>query len=117
MMILTNRFLSAFPSGERYVVNISSILGSVFVPKYGLYSITRAARNAFMGVLGVETPNVRQFSYSPGPCDTDLLRNIPKEHRVLGGKEAITTEESIKKLMGLLKKDEFKNGSMIDYFD
>lgn len=116
MMVLTTRFLSSFPGGGCYVVHITSLLGSVFVPGYSLYSISRAARNAFMGVLGAEMPGVRQFSYSPGPCDTDMLRSIPDRLKVVS-KKVLTAEESIQKLVKILKDDQYKNSSIIDYFD
>ena len=116
MVVLTTRFLSAFSTGHRYVVNISSLLSTVQAPGFLLYSASRAARNSFMGTLGAEMPDVRQLTYTPGPCDTDMYRSIPKElskfpHKVL------TPQQSIQKLVGLLKTDQFENGSVVDYFD
>lgn len=115
MMVLTTRFLSAFPpSGKRYIINMSSILATLFFPRFSLYSTGKAARNAFMGILGAEMPDVRQFSYGPGPCDTDMYRGLPKE---CAGAVPLTPKESMEKLIRLLKEDKFENGSVIDYFD
>ena len=66
MSILTSLFLSTFTTGERKVVHISSILAKVYLPSFSMYSATRAARNALIGVLAVENPDVRFLTYSPG---------------------------------------------------
>ena len=116
MVVLTTRFLSAFPtSGKRYVVNITSMLAKVFVPKFLLYSSSRAARDAFMGVLGTELPNVRQFSYSPGPCDTDMFEEVRKNEAF--DTVPLNPQQSIGKLVKLLNEDQFKNSSVVDYYD
>ena len=66
MSVLTSQFLSKFTSGERYVVNISSVLANVYFPGFAIYSSTRAARNALIGVLAAEDPDVRFLTYTPG---------------------------------------------------
>ena len=66
MSVLTSLFLSRFTQGERKVIQISSILAKVFISSFGMYSATRAARNALMGVLAVENPDVRFLTYTPG---------------------------------------------------
>jgi len=115
MMFLTTRFLSAFPlPGERCVVHISSLLGQVFVPGFSLYSISRAARETFMKVLKVECPDVRQFGYSPGPCNTDMYYSVPESKR---SGTPLSPKQSIDKLISILRADEFENGVVIDYFD
>lgn len=116
MFVLTTRFLSALPGVPQYVVQITSLLGSVFVPGYALYSVSRAARNAFMGMVGAEMPNARVLSYSPGPCDTDMFKSIPEKYRFVGVK-VLKPEESISNLVRLLKEDKYKNGAIVDYFD
>ena len=66
MSVLTSHFLSQFTQGERKVIQISSTRANIFIPSFGLYSATRAARNALMGVLAVENPDVRFLTYTPG---------------------------------------------------
>ena len=66
MSVLTSLFLSHFTKRQRKVVHISSLMAKVFLPSFGLYSATRAARNALMGVLAVENPEVRFLTYTPG---------------------------------------------------
>lgn len=66
MSILSSLFLSAFKTGERKIVNISSLLWKVYLASFAMYSATRAARNALIGVLAVENPKVRFLTYTPG---------------------------------------------------
>ena len=127
MFTLTAHFLSHFPSGHRTVVNITTLLASQYMPSFSLYSSSRAARNAFMGVLAVENPDVRVLSYSPGPCDTEMFHSIPQQsfsQEVVEGfrstvknNQMLSCQQSVSKLSELLKEDKFKNGSVIDYYD
>lgn len=66
MSVLSSLFLSTFKSGERKIVNISSLLWKVYLASFSMYSATRAARNALIGVLAVENPDVRFLTYTPG---------------------------------------------------
>ena len=118
MKVLTMSILTAFPQpGQRYVVSITALLGKVFIPRFSLYSVSRAARNAFMGMFKAESPDVRLFSYSPGPCDTDMFRSLPKDSEAVMGVTPLTPKQSIQKLISLLKEDKFETGSVIDYYD
>lgn len=66
MSVLSSLFLSKFKSGERKIINISSLLWKVYLAGFSMYSATRAARNALIGVLAVENPDVRFITYTPG---------------------------------------------------
>ena len=66
MSVLTSLFLSRFTEGERVVVNVTSLLAKLYMAGCAMYSATRAARNALMGVLAAENPSVRFLTYSPG---------------------------------------------------
>lgn len=66
MSVLTSLFLGHFTSGERVVVNVSSLLATVFLPGFAMYSSTRAARNALISVMAEENPDVRFLTYTPG---------------------------------------------------
>lgn len=124
---LTARFLSHFTSGHRTIVSITTLLASVYMPSFSLYSSSRAAKNALMGVLAVENPDVRVLTYSPGPCDTDMFHSIPSQsfsqtvveqfQSTLADNQLLSCQQSISKLTGLLKEDKFKNGCIIDYYD
>lgn len=121
MIVLTTRFLSAFPcNGSRhYVIHITALLATGYCKWYSLYSTAKAARTAFMRSLKEELPNVHQLNYSPGPCDTDMLREIPSDKFSVDGQpiRVLTAEESIEKMVKTLKDDQYENGCTIDYFD
>lgn len=116
MTILTAYFLSTFNSGHRYVINITSRLAIAYIPGFPLYTPARAARNAYMGMLTVEKPDVRTLTYSPGACLTDMLESIPKEI-TNKFRSKITCQESIAKFVNILEEDKFENGAIIDYYD
>ena len=116
MAVLTAKFLSTFQSGQRYVINITTLLATVYIGGFPLYSPSRAARNAFMGVLVAENPDIRAFNYSPGPCGTDMNSSIPR-HITEKFPRTLTCEESISKFVSILKEDTFQNASVIDFFD
>lgn len=70
---------------------------------------------------------VRILSYAPGPLDTDMqtqirlcmpdvgLRRVFEEMH--SSNQLIDPMTSALKLVGLLERDEFKNGSHLDYYD
>ncbi len=125
MYVLTARFLTRFKTGHRMVFNHTSSLAFVFLPCFSLYSSGKAARNAFMGVIAVENPDVRVLSYSPGAVDTDMLRSIrdtsfsentsDKIGQLYEDKKVLSTQESIAKLVRILSEDKFENGANIDF--
>ena len=116
MAVLTAHFLSAITSGHRCVVNITSKLASFYIPGFPLYSPARAARDAYMGCLTAEKPDVRTLNYCPGVCGTDMFESIPKEISN-SFPPKITCQQSVGKLVGIFKENAFKNGSTIDYYD
>lgn len=127
MFVLTANFLSKFTTGHRMVINISSLLAKVSLPSFSMYGPVRAARNALMGVLSVENPDVRFLTYTPGPCDTAMTAtvmeqsysdSVRKDFKELHTKKTILScKQSISKLIGILTKDTFENAAVIDYFD
>lgn len=125
MYTLTALFLSKFKTGHRMVINHTSTLAFRFWPCFSLYSSAKAARNAFMGVLAVENPDVRVLSYSPGAVDTAMLRSIVDtsfSEKTSGlfrqrykDKKVLSTQESIAKFVRILSEDKFENGANIDF--
>lgn len=116
MTILTAYFLSSVKNSHCCVINITSRLAIAYIPGFPLYTPARAARNAYMGILTAEKPDVRTLSYSPGACLTDMLDSLPK--KISDGFEAkLTCQQSIGKFVGILKEDKFENGALIDYYD
>ena len=94
---------------------MTSSLARSFEPGYAMYSVSRAGRDAFMGVLAAEQPNVRLLSYDPGACDTDMMSSIPK--RFLFEDEVTDPRDAVGKLVGLLREDKYKNASVVEYLE
>ena len=127
MFTLTSLFLSHFTEGFRTVVNITSLLAVNYNYCFGFYSPGKAARNALMGVLAAENPDVRVISYSPAVADTDMLRSLGEKSyssEVTEGvkglyekKIVLTCQQTVAKLVEVLEEDKFENGSLVDYFD
>ena len=116
MAVLTAHFLSTATSGHRWIVNISSKLATFFIPGFPLYSPARAAREAYMGVVTAEKPDVRTLNYCPGVCATAMFESIPKEIS-RSFPPTITCQESIGKFVSILKENAFESGCTIDYYD
>ena len=80
-----------------------------------------------MGVLAVENPDIRLLNYGPGPCETGIQREIREQcfsesvrEQFKGyatDKKILSCQESISKLVVVLKEDKFENGGVVDYFD
>ena len=128
MYTLTALFLSRFKQSHHCtVVNLTSLLAVNYNYCFGFYSPGKAARNAIMGVLALENPDVRVLSYSPAVADTDMLKTLGEKsysskvtEGVKGLYENMTVlscQQSVSKLVELLRDDKFENGTMVDYFD
>ena len=116
MTVLTAHFLSKFPQKASLIIHMTSLLATVYIAGFPLYSPSRAARNAYIGVLVAENPDVRVLNYSPGPCDTEMYKKIPEEIKK-GFMAVLTPAESINKLVKVICEDQYKNGGVMDYFD
>lgn len=127
MFTLTAMFLSRFNWKYRTVVNMTSLLAVNYNYCFGFYSPGKAARNALMGVLAKENPGIRVLSYSPAVADTDMIKTLGEKSysaKVTEGvkglfdkKIVLSCQQSISKLVEILKEDKFESGTMIDYFD
>ena len=126
VFILTSHFLSRFTEGHRVIVNMSSSLAHRYHPGCSCYTPGKAARNALMGVVAAENPSVRVLNYHPGSVDTDMLRNLrrgPPDNeltqsivRRYAENTVLTCQESVSKLIKILKDDSFKSGAYVDYY-
>jgi len=127
VFVLTSLFLSHFKEGHRTIINVTSLLAKNYNFGFGFYSPGKAARNAIMGVLAMENPDVRVLSYSPGAVDTDMLRYLGEKNHsetvregvkgLYENKVLLTPQQAASKLVTLLREDKFENGTMVDYFD
>mmetsp|Transcript_30972 Transcript_30972/g.118838 ORF Transcript_30972/g.118838 Transcript_30972/m.118838 type:complete len:145 (+) Transcript_30972:4186-4620(+) len=113
-------------SQKKTVVNISSIMALAPRDSCGVYSTVKAASDAMHRSLAKEeSETYRVVNYSPGPIDTDMMTEISTDHpdnyeRALwreARQSAIRPENSARKLMYLIEKNEYKNGAHIDIFD
>ncbi|XP_053181717.1 sepiapterin reductase b [Scomber japonicus] len=116
-LALTAGILQVFPprAGLRWsVVNCSSIFAVQTMPSWVLYCTGKSARVMMFRVLAAEEPNVKVLSYSPGPLDTEMQKDIL---RLTGIRNNVfPCKESAAKLMKVLLDDEFTSGSHLDFF-
>ncbi|XP_030273081.1 sepiapterin reductase b isoform X2 [Sparus aurata] len=116
-LVLTAGMLQVFPRrpGLRWtVVNLSSVFATEALPSWVLYCTAKAARKMMFSVLAVGEPNVRVLSYSPGPLDTGMQKDILRMTGV--DNHPFPCKDSAVKLMKLLLDDDFASGTHIDFF-
>ncbi|KAG0262620.1 hypothetical protein DFQ27_002241 [Actinomortierella ambigua] len=125
--------LAAHPksSGEHetVVVSISSLLAVQAFAYWGLYATGKAARDMFLGVMGLEEAdsNVKTLNYAPGPLDNEMQADV---RATLGDKvqleiysnmhkegRLVPMADSSKKLVNTLRVNDFKSGTHIDFYD
>ncbi|XP_057688047.1 sepiapterin reductase b [Corythoichthys intestinalis] len=118
VLALTAGVLQAFPPRARLrwsVVNCSSTFALQARPSWVLYCTAKAAREMMFRVLAVENPKVKVLSYSPGPMDTEMQRDI---QRLTGIQYHLhPCRESATKLMRVLLDNDFATGSHLDFFE
>ncbi len=128
------------------IVNITSLCGIEPFSTMSVYCATKAGREMFHRVLALEHSidnasesqhygsNDKQkqifktLNYAPGPCDTEMTdiladssaldENLHK-YFVTSKREKslVRVEDTAKKLVQIMKSDEFESGMHIDYFD
>lgn len=128
MVILNSLLLTKLKDvQDKTVVFITSILATNPMNGFGFYGACKAARDSYARVLTLENPTIRVLSYSPGPLDTDMLRNIVNSHysddvrksikKSFENGEVLQPDKSVEKLINILKTNTFESGKVIDYFD
>lgn len=65
---LTSEFLKVFNSGQRCVLNITSLCAIKPFKSMGYYCVGKAAREMYFKVLTDENPSLDILNYSPGKC-------------------------------------------------
>ncbi|XP_068560068.1 sepiapterin reductase b [Cebidichthys violaceus] len=117
-LALTAGLLQVFPCEPLLrwsVVNVSSIFALQPLPSWVLYCTAKAARKMMFKVLAEEQPHVKVLSYSPGPMDTDMQKEIL---RLTGVKyHLLPCQESADKLLKLLLDNDFISGVHLDFFE
>ena len=111
------------------IVNVSSLAAVKPMATWGMYAVTRAARDMLGAVVAAEEAGaVKVLSYAPGPCDTDMQR----ECRESPGLEAASKEyltrlhadggvidplASAARCLRLIAADSYASGAHVDYYD
>lgn len=80
-----------------------------------------------MQVFALENPDVNVLSYSPGPVKTDMFHYFVETVANPDTKTALkrlheintvlTTEQTVNRLVEILKEHKYKAGDHVDYFD
>lgn len=112
---------------KKVVINITSLYGIQANAACGYYCSVKAAREMYFKVFALENPDVNVLSYSPGPVDTDMFQLVvetmanpetKKELKHLHETNAVlTTEQTVNRLVEILKEHKYNAGDHVDYFD
>ncbi|XP_041378963.1 sepiapterin reductase-like, partial [Gigantopelta aegis] len=131
-LVLMARNIAKLQETKQLIKNETSLVGVTVVQadltkkpagRAVAYSSIKAARNVFLETLSLEYPDVRMLNYSPGPCDTEMFHTVRNDATFEPTKAAfadilpLKTEESVGKLVRILKEDKFRNAEVIDYYD
>jgi sepiapterin reductase len=155
-VLLTRLFLRGLPAAadadapppppplpHHLVVNVSSLAAVQAMPSWGMYAVTRAARDMLASVVAADDAAaaaaaaaagaarrvpVKTLSYAPGPCDTDMQRECrespgldPGSRAHLAGLHASGTlvdpSASAAKCARLVRADAYASGAHIDFYD
>ncbi|KAG7214116.1 hypothetical protein KM043_001474 [Ampulex compressa] len=112
---------------EKTVINITSLLAIQPGKSFGYYASVKAAREMFFKVFALENPEVNVLSYSPGPVETDMYEEVCQHTADLEVRESfkamkprktiLTVQQTINRLLMVLKENKFKSGDRFDYYD
>lgn len=112
---------------KKVVINISSLLGIEPTKSTCYYCTGKAAREMFFKVFAVENPEVNVLNYSPGPVETDMFYQVCNEvsdeeiktrfNDLLTKKSVLTCEQTVDRLLNVLKSQKYKSGDHVDYYD
>lgn len=112
---------------NKVVINITSLFAFKAGKNTGYYCTGKAAREMFFKVFALENSDVNVLSYSPGPVETDMFNKMcedmsDKESRdrfisMRNSKTYLTTEQTVDKLLTVLKEHKYKSGDRVDYYD
>jgi len=98
-----------------------------------VYCAGKAARDLFHSVLAKEesaggVANVRVLNYAPGMCETAMSEELAESDRLdselstvyrtaLSGKTMVRPKDTAEKLVGIIERNEWRNGDHIDFWD
>ncbi|EZA62408.1 hypothetical protein DMN91_010684 [Ooceraea biroi] len=112
---------------KKLIMTISSIYAVQPFVGSGHYCTAKAAREMYFKVFALENPDVDVLIYAPGFVDTDMstfscentLDPVNKERYCLTrkNKTMLTAEQSINRLVEILKVHKYKSAEVVDYHD
>lgn len=128
VICLNSVFKACFLRSRLVFVNISSILALQPLTTWGNYCGGKAARDAIFRVLAVEQPAATVLNYAPGPLDTPMIEELLADQRtdpvvrtmfedLKRNGSLLRTSDSASILVALLRKQNFKTGDHVDYYD
>jgi len=128
IICLNSVFKDCFPSSRMVYINVSSILALRPMVTWGHYCGGKAARDAVFRVLAVEQPESIVLNYAPGPLDTNMIDQLLADERtdpvvrtsfeqMKQDGSLLQPADSAAALVALLRKQNFKSGDHVDYYD
>ncbi|KMQ90558.1 sepiapterin reductase [Lasius niger] len=112
---------------KKVVINITSLYAVQANAACGYYCTVKAAREMYFKVFALENPDVNVLSYSPGPVETDMFHTVyetianpdtkKKLKRLHETNTILTTEQTVNRLVKILKEHKYNAGDRVDYFD
>lgn len=122
MITLTGLFLKTFePVEKKIIVNVSSLAAVSPLKGLSIYGAGKAARDAFMKSVASEAPNVKVINYAPGPLKTAMAEQLRTKSYMKEffehSNNILDPDDSARKLLSILTKDSFLNGSHVDFYD
>ncbi|XP_033338650.1 sepiapterin reductase [Megalopta genalis] len=121
------KIFNEVPDDNKTVINITSLLATQPYKSTAYYCSGKAAREMFFKVFAVENPEVNVLNYSPGPVETDMLYEVCRTHGdqdikasfndMLTKKTVLTCEQTVNRLLNVLKNQKYTSGDHVDYYD
>ncbi|XP_014296148.1 sepiapterin reductase [Microplitis demolitor] len=128
--VLNSVFMKIFNDkvqAKKLVINITSLCGIEPFKSMGYYCTGKAGREMYFKVFAHEFPEVNVLNYSPGPVETDMLKTIAETaadnnlrttmSNTRKERKQLTTDQTVDRLIGILKEQKYKSGDHVDYFD
>jgi len=126
-IFLISQFCNKFIKSNQYVIQTSTLAAIQPLSCMSLYCSSKASMDMFLQAISIDHPKIRTLNYAPGPLDTDMVQTIIKDIRsdetkklfgdMISNATILQPIDSSRKLIQLLKRNEFKNGDHVDYFD
>ncbi|KOC63080.1 Sepiapterin reductase [Habropoda laboriosa] len=111
---------------KKTVINITSLFGIQPGRLMTYYCTGKAAREMFFKVFALENPQIDVLNYAPGPVETDMFYEVCNEHgdpetkanftEMTVKKTVLTCEQTVNRLLMVLKEHKYKSGDHVDYF-